>query len=277
MKAAVIQMNSNQDRRANLEQASELVHGAAVAGASLAVLPEHFAYMQAEGLAPAQPEDLDGPTVAFLGGLARELGLWIVGGSFAENSPVPGKVHNTCPVLSPDGSLAAVYRKIHLFDLNLPERPSLMESKYVEPGRELGLVRTPLGMIGLSICYDLRFAELYRRLRLAGAEILTAPSAFTRVTGQAHWELLIRTRAVENACFMLAAAQWGHHGGNRESFGQAMIIDPWGRILARCPAGPGVAIADISENAVQKARGDLDSTLHAKLLPPQWQTAEAAK
>lgn len=275
MKAAVIQMNSNQDRRANLDMAAELLRQAADAGAGLAVLPEHFAYMQAEGIAPAEPETLEGPTVAFLAEIAKELDLWLVGGSFSEKSKIKNKVYNTCPVLDPHGRLAAAYRKIHLFDLDLPERPSLMESRYVESGNSLGLVQTPLGTLGLSICYDLRFPELYRELRLGGAKILTAPSAFTRVTGQAHWELLVRARAVENGCFMLAAAQWGYHGGNRESFGQAMIIDPWGSILARCPAGTGIAIAEVSGTAVREVRNRLDSTMHARLLRPERAAAEA--
>lgn len=275
MKAAVIQMNSNQDRRSNLDQAAELLARAKDAGAALAVLPEHFSYMQAEGLAPPEPESINGPTVGFLAGQARELDLWIVGGSFSEASHVGGKVHNTCPVVDPGGNLVAVYRKIHLFDLDLPERPSLMESKYVEPGDGLTLARTPLGTMGLSICYDLRFPEMYRSLRQHGAEVYAAPSAFTRVTGQTHWEVLLRARAIENACFVLAAAQWGYHGGNRESFGQAMIVDSWGNVLARCPAGPGVALAQVSPEAAAAARQNLDSTLHARLLPPVAPTSEA--
>lgn len=270
MIAAVMQMNSGPRRRANLAQAEELVRAARASGAELAVLPEHFGCLRPEGTPWAEPEPLKGPTVAWLGGLARELGLWIVGGSFAQASPQPGLVYNTCPVLDPSGRLVAHYQKIHLFDLALPGRRALRESATALPGRRLALVDTPLGRLGLSICYDLRFPELYRRLRLKGATVLAAPSAFTKSTGQAHWEILVRARAIENQCFMLAGAQWGAHGQGRESFGRAMIVDPWGDILAECPEGPGLACAEVDPRALTRVRRLLDSTAHARLLPAAW-------
>jgi predicted amidohydrolase len=275
MIAAVIQMNSGPRRPANLAQAEELLRAARAAGAVLAVLPEHFGCLRPEGTPWEGTEPLAGPTVSWLAGLARELGLWIVGGSFAQASPQPGLAYNTCPVLDPAGRMLAHYQKIHLFDLALPGKRALRESATAWPGRRLALVDTPLGRLGLSICYDLRFPELYRRLRLKGATILAAPSAFTKVTGQAHWEVLLRARAIENQCFMLAAAQWGAHGQGRESFGRAMIVGPWGEILAECPSGPGLACAEVDVRALAKVRRLLDSTVHARLLPSAWKEGAA--
>ncbi len=270
MIASVIQMNSGPLREANLIQAAELLREAAARGAALAVLPEHFACLRPEGTPWKQPEPLKGPTVTWLAGLARELGLWIVGGSFAHASPRPGLVHNTCPVLDPDGRLVAHYHKIHLFDLALPGKRALTESATALGGRRLVTTDTSLGRLGLSICYDLRFPELFRRLRLKGATMFSVPSAFVEATGQAHWELLVRARAVENQCFMLAAAQWGDHGQGRRSFGRAMIVDPWGEILAECPPGPGLACVEIDPARLRRVRRLLDSTAQAKLLPQAW-------
>jgi predicted amidohydrolase len=202
--------------------------------------------------------------------MARELGLWIVGGSFAQASPQPGRAYNTCPLLDAQGRIVTYYQKIHLFNLAMPGRRVLRESATAQPGRRLAMAETPLGLLGLSICYDLRFPELYRRLRLKGATILAAPSSFTKVTGQAHWEVLLRARAIENQCFMLAAAQWGAHGQSRWSFGRAMIVDPWGEVLAECPDGLGLACAKVEPSAVAKVRRLLDSTAHARLLPSSW-------
>ncbi len=285
MLAAVIQMRSTSDRAANLAQAEELLRRAAAQGAGLAMLPEHFALMQPEGSPPLDPEPLRGPLVQWLAGLARELGLWIVGGSFARRATRGARgargaradqrrVYNTCPVIDDKGRLRAWYSKVHLFDLAIPGRRALLESAHVAPGRRLVVTQTPLGAMGLSICYDLRFPELYRRLRLKGAQVLAAPSAFTKLTGQAHWELLVRTRAVENCCYLLAAAQEGAHSPKRESFGRAMIVDPWGRILAECPPGPGLALAEVSPRELARQRRRLDSTQHARLLPAAWRQRE---
>jgi len=269
MKAAVLQMNSVRDRAANLEQAAALLNQAAAQGARLAVLPEHFACLVPEGQPHPHPEPLKGPTLAFLADQARRLGLWIVGGSLAEAAP-GGKTRNTSPLLDDQGKLVAVYRKIHLFDLALPDQPAWLESRLVVPGRRLALADTPLGRLGMSICFDLRFPELYRRLRLKGAEILAAPSAFTLATGRDHWELLLKARALDNQCHLLAGAQWGDHGQGRASFGSAMIVDPWGQILARCPEGVGLAVAEINRPGRDGIRQRLDTAKLARLLPAAW-------
>lgn len=269
MKAAVLQMNSGRDRAANLEQAASLLAQAATQGARLAVLPEHFACLVPEGQPHPHPEPLRGPTLAFLADQARRLGLWIVGGSLAESAP-GGRTRNTSPLLDDQGELVAVYRKIHLFDLALPGQPPWLESRLVVPGSRLALADTPLGRLGMSICFDLRFPELYRRLRLKGAEILAAPSAFTLATGRDHWELLLKARALDNQCHLLAGAQWGDHGQDRASFGSAMIVDPWGQVLARCPEGVGLAVAEISRPRRDEVRQRLDTAKLARLLPAAW-------
>ncbi len=270
MLCAVIQMTTTTGREANLEQAAGLLALARGQGARLAVLPEHFSYLAAMQDMPAAAEPLRGPTVAWLADKAREHGLWIVGGSFARKSSDSSRTYNTCPVLNPSGELIAHYDKMHLFDLALPGQAVWEESRYVKPGRRLVTVRIPAGLMGLSICYDLRFPELYRRLRLRGAGVLAAPAAFTHATGRAHWEVLVRARAMENACYVLAAAQVGDHGGKRRSWGQAMIVGPWGEVLAACGDGPGVALARVEARGLAQARRKLDSTLHARLLPRAW-------
>lgn len=270
MRAAVIQMNSTDRRQDNLEQAAELLAQVKAQGARLAVLPEHFSFLAAMERMPQVAEPLRGPTVAFLSQRARELGLWIIGGSFSRKSADPTRSYNTCPVIDPQGELLAHYDKIHLFDLALPGQAAWEESRYVKPGRRLAVVELPVGVVGLTICYDLRFPELYRRLRLKGAQVLAAPAAFTFATGKDHWELLVRARAVENACYVLAAAQEGEHGGRRRSWGQAMIVDPWGEVLAQCGPGPGVALAEVDQRGLTRARRKLDSSRHARLLPRAW-------
>jgi predicted amidohydrolase len=276
MRAAVIQMRSTTDRDANLAQAGELVRQAARQGAGLAMLPEHFAFMQPEDKPPKNPETLQGPLIRWLSALACELGIWLVGGSFAHQPRGSKHIYNTCPVLDAQGRLTGWYSKIHLFDLAFAGSRALLESAYTKPGRRVVTTETPLGIMGLSICYDLRFPELYRRLRQRGAEILAAPSAFTKLTGQAHWEILLRARAVENCCYVLAAAQEGAHTKRRESYGRAMIVDPWGQILAECPPGPGLALAQIAPQDIKRHRRRLDSFRHARLLPAAWRTRETA-
>lgn len=269
MIAAVLQMNSGRDRRANWDQAAGLLAQAAAQGASLAVLPEHFGCLVPEGEPHPHPEPLRGPTLDFLSGQARRRGLWLVGGSFGQKA-AGGRTCNASPLIDDQGRLVAVYRKVHLFDLALPGQPAWLESRLVAPGRRLVAADTPWGRLGMSICFDLRFPELYRRLRLMGAELIAAPSAFTQKTGQVHWELLLRARAVENQCYVLAGAQWGEHGGGRASFGSAMIVDPWGQVLARCADGVGLALAEVDPARVVEVRRALDTAQLARLLPAAW-------
>lgn len=272
MIAAVIQMNSNDQPGQNREQAAELLAQAARQGAALAALPENFGLMLPEGSPPPAPEPLQGPTLAFLAQQARAHGLWILGGSFAQGKP-GGPMLNASPLLDDQGRLRAVYHKIHLFDIHLPGKRPLLESRHFRPGRRLVVAPTPLGRLGLSVCFDLRFPELYRRLRLKGAQVLAAPSAFTATTGRDHWELLVRARALENQCYLLAPAQWGDHGRGRQSHGQAMIADPWGKVLAQCPEGQGLACAEIDPARLAQVRGLLDTAPLARLLPAAWKKA----
>jgi predicted amidohydrolase len=274
MIAAVLQMNSGPDRQANLLQAQDLLTQAAGHGAGLAVLPEHFGLLLPEGQAPAAAEPLAGPTLAFLAGQARQHRMWLVGGSFAQRG-ARGRLYNTSVLLDDQGRLQAHYQKIHLFDLGLPGQPALTESRFYSPGRRLVVADTPLGRLGLSICFDLRFPELYRRLRLKGAQVLAAPSAFTAATGREHWEVLARARALENQCYLLAAAQWGQHAPGRASHGQAMIVDPWGRVLAQCEPGIGLVCAEVRSQRVDRVRGLLDTVNLARLLPAGWQKGGA--
>ena len=261
MSFAVIQMVSQDDIAANLQRARALLEQAASGGARLAVLPENFAAMgrrdsAAIGLAEARGE---GPILPWLKQTARDLRLWIVAGTL----PLPpvgqpeAKAHACSLLVDEHGELAARYDKLHLFDVDVADtRGRYRESDDYAHGANVVVADTPVGKLGLTVCYDLRFPELYSALREAGAELITAPAAFTAVTGAAHWEVLIRARAIETQCYVLAAAQGGTHPGPRETHGQAAIIDPWGRILAEQASGEAVLLAtrDSAEQASIRAR-----------------------
>ncbi|MBW2282270.1 MAG: carbon-nitrogen hydrolase family protein [Deltaproteobacteria bacterium] len=265
MIAAVVQMTSTDDVDANLERAARGIARAAAAGADLVALPENFPFMREEGAGPnpaAQP--LDGPVVAFLRERAREHGIVLAGGTFPEAIPGDDRVYNTSVVVNPDGEVAAVYRKIHLFDVDLPGA-SLQESKGVVAGEDLALADTPVGRLGLSVCYDLRFPELYRELTRRGATILLVPSAFTVPTGSDHWQVLLRARAIENQAFVLASAQYGRHSERRHSYGRSLIVDPWGSVLASVPDGGEVALAELDAERQQSVRGRLPALRHRRL------------
>ncbi|MEW5913842.1 MAG: carbon-nitrogen hydrolase family protein [Thermodesulfobacteriota bacterium] len=266
----MIQTQSTEDREANLDQAAALLTQAREAGASFAVLPEHFAYLSDIAQMPSSAQLLKGTLLKFLCEQAIKHGLWLVGGTFAQRARGTSRVFNTSPVVDDQGRLQGYYQKIHRFDLEVPGQAAWTESKYVRAGQRLVTVESPVGVLGLTIGFDLRFPEMYRRLRLKGATVFTAPSAFAKGTGRDHWEILVRARALENACYVLAAAQWGPHGGGRESWGQSMIAGPWGEVLAQCEPGPGVALAEVSPQRVTSARRRLDSTAQAQLLPRIW-------
>ncbi|MDH3534060.1 MAG: carbon-nitrogen hydrolase family protein, partial [Gammaproteobacteria bacterium] len=224
MRVAAIQMNSGPNVDANLQRVETLLAGAAADGCTLAVLPENFALMPERSRDKAKHAEApgNGPIQLFLANAARRLGLWIVAGSMPFESPDAERVYGACPVFDADGRQRACYRKIHLFDVKLPDRDeSYRESKSMYPGEELVTVETPIGVIGLSICYDLRFPELYRRLVDDGASLFTIPAAFTAVTGKAHWHILLRARAIENLAYVIAPGQYGLHPDNRSTFGHS--------------------------------------------------------
>ena len=261
MSIAVIQMVSQDDVLANLATARRLLEQAANGGARLAVLPENFAAMGRRDLADiGRAEALgEGPILPWLKSTARDLRLWIVAGTLPlppENQPEAKA--NACSLLVDErGEVAARYDKLHLFDVDVADnRGRYRESDDYAHGDRVVVADTPVGRVGLTVCYDLRFPELYSELRAAGAELITAPSAFTAVTGAAHWEVLIRARAIETQCYVLAAAQGGVHPGPRETYGHAAIVDPWGRIVAQQDQGQGVLLAerDSSEQASIRAR-----------------------
>lgn len=264
--AASVQMTSTDDRDANLAQAMDLVDRAAARGASFVALPENVDLIGPQGVKVAAAEPLDGPTFSSFRSKAIERRVWLLAGSIAEVSDLPGKARNTSVLFSPDGSIAAVYRKIHLFDVDLGNGPSFRESEVVEPGGEVVVADTDLARFGMTICYDLRFPELYRALVDRGAEVLLIPSAFTMQTGKDHWEVLIRARAIENTSWVIAPAQSGHHGGKRWSYGHAMIVDPWGTVVARCSDGPGLCIAEIDPEILERVRRELPSIRHRRVM-----------
>ncbi|MDE1166904.1 MAG: carbon-nitrogen hydrolase family protein [Pseudomonas sp.] len=261
MSFAVIQMVSQSDVAANLVRARALLEQAAEGGAKLAVLPENFAALgrrDAAELGRAEAAG-HGPILPWLKQTARDLKLWIVAGTL----PLPpqgqpdAKVHACSLLVSDTGETVARYDKLHLFDVDVADaRGRYRESDDYAHGKHVVVADTPVGRLGLTVCYDLRFPELYSELRQAGAELITAPSAFTAVTGAAHWEVLIRARAIETQCYVLAAAQGGIHPGPRETYGHAAIVDPWGRIIAEQDQGEAVLLAerDSSEQASIRAR-----------------------
>ncbi len=271
MRVAAIQLTSQPDVTANLARVSELVGRAASAGARLVLLPENFGYFgdeagkraAAESL-PEVPDGTDGPLGTVLRALAVEHGLWLLAGGMPEVSDEPARPYNTCAVFGPDGRIVARYRKIHLFDVELGATDSYRESAATLPGSESVVFSIPGEdgfVVGLSVCYDLRFPELYRKLVDAGAELLVVPAAFTLATGKDHWTVLLRARAIESQAFVLAAAQWGKHG-DRSTYGKSSIVDPWGDVIAQAPEGEGVVVGDLDRAYLAAVRKKLPSLQH---------------
>ena len=268
MRVAAIQMNSGADPEKNLELAGRLLAEAAQEGCTLAVLPENFALMPEKGRDKSRHAERPGtgPIQDFLAETAAEHGLWIIGGSMPLASPEPERVYGACPVVDDRGDMKALYRKIHLFDVDLPGREeSYRESHSMYPGDETAAVDTPAGRVGLTICYDVRFPELYRTLVDDGATVFTIPSAFTAVTGAAHWHTLLRARAIENLSYVIAPGQFGMHPDNRETYGHSLIVDPWGRILAEEPAGNCAVVADIDPGAPHELRESFPALANRRL------------
>jgi len=265
-----VQMTSTEDVEANLERARELVRQAATAGALLVGLPENFAYLgndRDHRLAIAEPLP-GGPTpTPILGAmqeLARATGTWLLLGGFPERG-AGNKIRNSAVLLDPTGAVVSVYRKMHLFDVDVPGGRRFRESEGIEPGQAPVVAETPWGGLGLSICYDLRFPELYRALAAGGARMVAVPSAFTVETGKDHWHVLLRARAIENQVFLLAPAQFGVHGPNRSSYGHALVVDPWGVVLAECGDHEGVALARLDFDYQDEVRAALPVLTHRRV------------
>jgi predicted amidohydrolase len=261
MRAAAIQLNSDEDARRNLAAADELTRAAAADGATLIVLPEKWSGLGGdEGAMERVAEPLDGPAITWARAAARELGVDLVAGSIAERRPGHDKLSNTSVHIGRDGEIARLYRKIHMFDV-VVDGQEYIESATEEPGGEIAVSRLADGTkLGLSICYDVRFPELFRILAIRGARVIALPAAFTKYTGQAHWEVLVRARAIENQAFMVAANQCGvHPPGDKESFGGSMIVDPWGEVCARAGGAPGFIAADLNLARQDLVRAQLPS------------------
>jgi nitrilase len=258
-KVAAIQMTSSHIVADNLAAAAELLREAKSAGADIACLPENFSFIglrDADKLQVAEP-DGEGAVQTFLSETARKLKMWILGGTIVIRGDSERRVANASLLIDADGKRVARYDKIHLFDVTIPGRDEqYRESTHVTPGREPVIADTPVGRLGLSVCYDMRFPELYRELVSQGAEWLAMPAAFTVPTGRAHWETLLRARAIENLCYVVAPAQTGMHTSGRETYGDSIIVDYWGQVLSRLAKGSGVITADIdlAKEAETRAR-----------------------
>ena len=266
-RVAVAQMTSTDDVAQNLAATARCVERAAGQGAELVLLPECFAFLGPEEgkLRIAEPLPTGGPILEACRELAIAHRVHLVLGGHWEIAGEDGKVHNACVHLDASGAVQAVYRKIHLFDVDLPDGTRLLESATVAPGDEVATTTMPFGALGLSVCYDLRFPELYRRLVDKGAVALAVPAAFTMTTGKDHWHVLLRARAIEQQSYVLAAAQTGRHFGKRVSYGHALISDPWGTVLAQCGEGEGVAVATIEPEVIRSIRASLPSLAHRRL------------
>lgn len=265
--AAVCQMRSTSDGAGNLRQAEELIRESARRGAHFVATPENTNYLGPHGDKVRLAESLEGATCSLFSRLASELSIHILLGSFNEKISDKGRCCNTSVLFGPKGEQLAVYRKLHLFDVDVPGGVSFRESTTVAPGDQIVVAESGLGKIGMSICYDLRFGELYRSLVARGAEIITVPSAFTATTGRAHWETLLRARAIESQAFVLAPGQHGAHDdeGLKESWGHSMMVDPWGRILAESEDGVGIALAEVDLDEVQRVRAAIPMASHRRL------------
>ena len=263
MRTACVQLRSGDDVAENARAASALIREAAKAGAKFVATPENTGLMAPDGGAKLEKTfaEKDDPALPVFKALANELDIWLLVGSLAIRTST-AKTANRSFLIGPDGRVIVRYDKIHLFDVSLPSGESYRESNTVEAGEEAVAVSLPWGRIGLSVCYDLRFPQLYRSLAKAGAEILTVPSAFTETTGKAHWHVLLRARAIENSCFVMAPAQGGTHANGRKTYGHSLIVGPWGDVLAEAGTEPGVIMAELDLDEVADVRGRLPALQH---------------
>jgi predicted amidohydrolase len=267
--AGAVQLNSNDNKDRNLEVAGSLARGAAKAGAELVVLPEKFNLLGATEQMLEGAEPLEGETLRWASSLARELGVWLVAGSIVERLEGDEKLRNTSALLSPAGDIEAVYRKIHMFDVEVAGI-TYRESETEAPGEEIEVADAGGLQLGLAICYDLRFPELFRILALRGARAVALPSAFTLHTGKDHWEVLVRARAIENQVFMIAAGQIGKHPPNHESYGRSMIVDPWGLTLAVAPDEESYVVAELDLGRQERIREKLPSLANRRPAAYLW-------
>ncbi len=262
--AAVCQLTTTEDADASIASAEALVAEAAAAGARFVALPENVSFMGSERAKLDLAESLDGPTFARLAKCAADHGVFLLAGTLPERGPSAQRAYNTSVLYGPDGRTLAVYRKIHLFDVSLGEGATHVESRTVEPGTAPTLADCELGKIGLTVCYDLRFPDLYRTYFRAGAELLTVPSAFTVPTGRDHWEVLLRARAIENQAYVIAPAQVGKNAEKRQTYGRSMIVDPWGTVVAQCVDEVSFALATIDLERVRTLRQRLPCLDHER-------------
>ena len=267
MRIALCQMRSIDDVESNVATAERMLNEAADGDADLAALPETFTYLGSSEGRRAAAEPVPGPTTDRLATVARDRSMWVLGGSVIESEG--DRIFNTSALIDRTGEVVARYRKIHLYDVDLPGQPPFRESATFAPGEQLVTHETDTARVGLSICYDLRFPELYRGLMVLGAEVLFVPAQFQYATGKDHWEVLLRARAIENLCFVVAPAQWGTFGApdqGRRSYGNSMVVDPWGRVLVRAPdEGDGVWFADLDLTELQHIRQTLPALKHRRL------------
>jgi nitrilase len=266
-RVAAIQMVSGADVDANLDEAARLISTAVSAGAEFVVLPENFAIMPTEdaGQLQVMERDGDGPIQEFLSAQAHQNHIWLVGGSIPLVSSQPSKVRAACLLFNDRGERVARYDKLHLFDVKLDNGEEYSESLTIEPGESVVVVDSPIGRLGLTICYDLRFPEIFRQMLDQGAEIFSVPSAFTATTGKVHWEILLRARAIENLAYVIGAGQGGSHSSGRETYGDSIVIDPWGKVINRLARGPGIVTADIDRLRLEKLRRSLPSIEQRRL------------
>ena len=279
-KAACVQVNASNDMARNIGEFSDLIRRARDAGADFITTPECVSMLEVgtKNIFAKAHVEASHPALAAFQELARESGAWLLAGSLSVKLEDDERLANRQYLLAPDGSVVAKYDKIHMFDVNLASGESYRESKNYRPGETGVLADLPWGRLGMTICYDMRFAYLYRTLAQAGAEFLVMPSAFTRPTGQAHWHVLLRARAIETGCYVFAAAQCGEHAGGRKTYGHSLIVAPWGEVLADGGEEPGFVMADIDSAAVAEARTKVPSLEHDReftMLPPASATLAA--
>jgi predicted amidohydrolase len=267
MWVAAVQLTSTPEMDANLARVRALIREAAARGAELVALPEHFACLGPEESLAAAAQPVGGPLVSGFRELAASLRIFLLLGSFPELADEEARPYNTSLLLGPDGAILARYRKIHLFDVDLPGVPAYRESAFTRPGAEVAVVSLPGTPFtaGLAVCYDLRFPELFRALAAKGADLFFLPAAFTKRTGPDHWEVLLRARAIENLAYVVAPGQYGQHSPGRRSHGRSLIVDPWGQVLAQAPDGEGVIYARLDYDRVQRLRRELPCLSHCRL------------